>query len=159
MVRAHRGGGFQARPRGAFARNPSHRGLVSVAQDGGDRPDRNAPPTGGQGDSFDRRLRDLDKRLDAKAARAGTARQADAADRSGWATALKLSTEFVSAVLVGAALGFGLDWLLGTRPWGMIVLLLLGFAAGVVNVMRASGRMASARASAARHKSDRATPS
>jgi len=32
-----------------------------------------------------------------------------------------------------------LDWALGISPWGMIVFLLLGFAAGVLNVMRAAG--------------------
>jgi ATP synthase protein I len=32
-----------------------------------------------------------------------------------------------------------LDRLIGTSPFGLIVFLLLGFAAGVVNVMRAAG--------------------
>ncbi len=53
------------------------------------------------------------------------------------------STELVAGVLVGAALGWLADRLLGTSPWGMIVLLLLGFAAGVLNVMRAAGVMPS----------------
>jgi ATP synthase protein I len=39
--------------------------------------------------------------------------------------------------LVGAAIGWALDKLLGITPWGLIVFLLLGFAAGVVNVVRA----------------------
>ena len=51
----------------------------------------------------------------------------------------QLSTELVTAVLVGAAVGWLIDRLLGTSPWGMIVFLLLGFAAGVLNVMRAAG--------------------
>ena len=42
-------------------------------------------------------------------------------------------------MLVGAGLGWLLDRWLGISPWGMIVFLLLGFAAGVLNVMRAAG--------------------
>jgi ATP synthase protein I len=45
----------------------------------------------------------------------------------------------VAGVLVGAAIGWALDRLLGTSPLGLIVFLLLGFVAGVVNVMRAAG--------------------
>ena len=40
---------------------------------------------------------------------------------------------------MGAGLGWVLDRWLGISPWGMIVFLLLGFAAGVLNVMRAAG--------------------
>ncbi|GJE03702.1 AtpZ/AtpI family protein [Methylobacterium isbiliense] len=53
--------------------------------------------------------------------------------------AMRLSTEFVAGVLAGGLLGWGCDQLLGTKPWGLIVLLVLGFAAGVYNVMRVSG--------------------
>lgn len=60
---------------------------------------------------------------------------------AGMALAFRLGAEFVSGVLVGAALGWGLDYAFGTAPWGMIVLLLLGFGAGVVNMMRAAGEM------------------
>ncbi|MEL6504022.1 MAG: AtpZ/AtpI family protein [Pseudomonadota bacterium] len=56
--------------------------------------------------------------------------------------ALKLSSEFIAGVVVGGALGFGFDSLLGTSPWGLIVFLLLGFAAAVLNVMRAAGFVA-----------------
>ena len=41
--------------------------------------------------------------------------------------------------MVGAFIGWALDKWLGISPWGMIVFLLLGFAAGVINVMRAAG--------------------
>lgn len=57
----------------------------------------------------------------------------------GYALAVKLSSEFIAGVLVGAALGYLLDRLAGTTPWGMIVFLLLGFCAGVLNVMRSTG--------------------
>jgi ATP synthase protein I len=58
---------------------------------------------------------------------------------SALARGLQLSTELVAAVLVGAAIGWLIDRWLGISPWGMIVFLLLGFAAGVLNVMRAAG--------------------
>jgi ATP synthase protein I len=54
--------------------------------------------------------------------------------------ALRLSTEFTAGVLAGGLLGYLFDRLLGTKPWGLIVLLLLGFVTGIYNVMRASGR-------------------
>jgi ATP synthase protein I len=60
-------------------------------------------------------------------------------DPSAIARGFRLSTELVAGVLVGAFIGWALDRLLGISPWGMIVFLLLGFAAGVVNVMRAAG--------------------
>jgi ATP synthase protein I len=56
---------------------------------------------------------------------------------SGLARGLRLSTELVAGVLVGAGIGWGLDRWLGISPWGLIVFLLLGFAAGVRNVVRA----------------------
>ena len=56
-----------------------------------------------------------------------------------FARGFRLSTELVAGVLVGAAIGWALDRWLGISPWGLIVFLLLGFAAGVVNVMRAAG--------------------
>jgi ATP synthase protein I len=61
------------------------------------------------------------------------------ADSSAIARGFRLSTELVAGVLVGAAIGWVLDRWLGISPWGMIVFLLLGFAAGVLNVMRAAG--------------------
>ena len=60
-------------------------------------------------------------------------------DPSAIARGFRLSTELVAGVLLGAGLGWLLDWWLGISPWGMIVFLLLGFAAGVLNVMRAAG--------------------
>jgi ATP synthase protein I len=61
------------------------------------------------------------------------------ADSSAMARGFRLSTELVGGVLLGAALGWLLDRWLGTSPWGLIVLVLLGFAGGVLNVMRAAG--------------------
>jgi ATP synthase protein I len=61
------------------------------------------------------------------------------ADASAFARGFRLSTELVAGVLVGAGLGWLIDRWLGISPWGLIVFLMLGFAAGVLNVMRAAG--------------------
>ncbi len=66
-------------------------------------------------------------------------RPRQASDMSGFARGFRLSSELVAGVLVGAAIGWLLDRWLGISPWGLIVFLLLGFAAGVLNVMRAAG--------------------
>lgn len=50
-----------------------------------------------------------------------------------------LSTEFVAGVIAGGVLGWIVDRVFGTKPWGMIVLLMLGFLAGIYNVLRVSG--------------------
>jgi ATP synthase protein I len=65
--------------------------------------------------------------------------QRPSADPSAIARGFRLSTELVAGVLLGAGIGYLIDWGLGISPWGMIVFLLLGFAAGVLNVMRAAG--------------------
>jgi ATP synthase protein I len=88
------------------------------------------------------RLRNLGSRLGStqlgrKTEQNSTARPV--ADPSAMARGFRLSTELVAGVLVGAMLGWLLDRWLGISPWGMIVFLLLGFAAGVMNVMRAAG--------------------
>ena len=45
----------------------------------------------------------------------------------------------MAAVIAGAGLGWLIDRWLGISPWGMMVFLLLGFAVGVFNAMRAAG--------------------
>src|SRR3954471_18410825 len=87
------------------------------------------------------RLQSLGQRL---AHKEGASRQTEAgpsskSDPSAIARGFRLSTELVAGVLVGAFIGWALDKWLGSSPWGMIVFLLLGFAAGVINVMRAAG--------------------
>lgn len=63
---------------------------------------------------------------------------------AGFAQATKIASEFVAGVIVGAGIGWGIDKVAGTSPWALIVFLLLGFAAGVLNVLRAEGKVADA---------------
>jgi ATP synthase protein I len=92
------------------------------------------------------RLRRLGERLGKIQASRPPERSPDApspADHSAMARGFRLSTELVGGVLLGAALGWLVDRWLGSSPWGLIVLVLLGFAAGVLNVMRAAGVVSS----------------
>ncbi|MBB3592313.1 ATP synthase protein I [Rhizobium sp. BK529] len=95
-------------------------------------------------ESLEQRRRQLEAELASKRVddRKEEAREANAEQsRKGYAQAMKLSSEFISAIIVGAVLGYLLDRFVGTAPWGLIVLLLLGFCAGVLNVLRAAGRV------------------
>ncbi|MGU3496584.1 AtpZ/AtpI family protein [Xanthobacteraceae bacterium A53D] len=67
--------------------------------------------------------------------------QGDTSTASGMTLAFRLGAEFVSGVLVGSVLGWALDWTLGIAPWGIIILTLVGFGAGVLNMMRAAGQL------------------
>jgi ATP synthase protein I len=62
-----------------------------------------------------------------------------AARASAMALGFRLSSELIAGVVVGALIGWGIDHLLSTKPWGLIVMVLLGFTAGVVNVVRSAG--------------------
>jgi ATP synthase protein I len=68
-------------------------------------------------------------------------RQPVAGDRSvlqqGLGLGVRIGIELVVAVVVATGLGWAIDRLFGTRPWGMIVLFFLGVAAGMLNVYRA----------------------
>ena len=54
--------------------------------------------------------------------------------------AFRVGVELISAVAVGTVIGWSVDYWLETQPWFMLAFILLGGAAGVVNVYRiASG--------------------
>ncbi len=50
---------------------------------------------------------------------------------------MRLGTEFIAGAGVGGGLGLALDHWLQTGPWFLVIGFLLGFAAGVLNMMRA----------------------
>lgn len=90
------------------------------------------------------RLRGLGSELDkVRAERRADEKMSKVPDRTssaaGMTLAFRLGSEFVAGVLVGAGLGWVIDHFLGIAPWGMIVFMLLGFGAGIANMMRAAG--------------------
>jgi ATP synthase protein I len=134
MVRAALGGGTVA----VFAGTAAE--VESMADDARERGNHERPPTDEA--ALSARLKRLNERLGQLRFHHPseiTPGQRAAGEVSAIARGFRLSTELVAGVLVGAALGWLIDRWLGISPWGMIVLLLLGFAAGVLNVMRAAG--------------------
>ena len=50
--------------------------------------------------------------------------------------AFRVAIELVSALMVGLGIGWVLDSVLDTRPWLMLIFLVFGGAAGILNVYR-----------------------
>ena len=62
-------------------------------------------------------------------------------DAASLGKALKISTELVAAVMVGATLGFILDSWFDTKPWLTISFFFMGVAAGILNVVKSAKNM------------------
>jgi ATP synthase protein I len=89
--------------------------------------------------SLDHRLSEIRDSRRSKTDQSGTESGDSAARASAMALGFRLSSELIAGVAVGAATGWGFDRLLSTSPFGFIVLTLLGFVAGVFNVVRSAG--------------------
>jgi len=55
--------------------------------------------------------------------------------------ALRYSSEFVASVLVGVGLGLLIDHFAKSSPWGLLVMMGFGMAAGLRNLMRAARQL------------------
>ena len=118
----------------AAGKDPDKSGSVGGAPGAGQRP---------TSDELESRRRSLEAQLASRGAVVKPSSQDKGTEpASGVAQAMKLSSEFIAGVLVGAGLGWLADRFLGTSPWGIIILLLLGFCAGTLNIMRSTGRVA-----------------
>ncbi|WP_052046096.1 AtpZ/AtpI family protein [Candidatus Paracaedibacter symbiosus] len=50
--------------------------------------------------------------------------------------AYRVGIEFVSGIFVGVLLGYVIDHYFSTKPWGLIIFILLGAGAGFRNIFR-----------------------
>ena len=101
-------------------------------------------PTDANFGDISARLQNLDSRLAAEnkqvaGAEKSTTRYKGVTDYS---TGARLASEFVGGVLVGALVGYGLDYVFHTLPLFLIIFLLAGFVAGIVNMSRSANRTA-----------------
>ncbi|WP_152044953.1 AtpZ/AtpI family protein [Aureimonas psammosilenae] len=90
-----------------------------------------------QGDDLERRIAESRSRLPGNRPEANPTQ-----GMRGAAEGFKIASEFVAGILVGVAIGYGIDQFFGTTPFGLIVFLMIGFAAGVRNVIRATTKPA-----------------
>ena len=86
------------------------------------------------GEDLQKRIAKAQAELDAKN------RPKDVASGNGAGRGLRMGSDFVASVLVGALLGWGIDWVFGVSPWGLIVCLLLGFATGVRLIIKVASQ-------------------
>lgn len=83
---------------------------------------------------------DLAKRIrkaqEERAAASAAKQPSRQGDVSTLARGLRIGAEFVAAILVGSGIGYLIDMFAGTTPWGLLIMFMLGFAAGILNVTR-----------------------
>lgn len=94
---------------------------------------------------------DIKKRLDTLGGKLGQVKRPESSNGGGgkddgsrgkaMGMAFRVATDLVAGVFVGGAIGYFLDQWLGTAPILLIVFLLLGIAAGLLNSVRAAQRM------------------
>ena len=83
-------------------------------------------------------LEDFEKRLRASRQSIEDRDRREFSKGSAYGFGFRLVTDLVVGVLSGLGLGWLLDYLLGTSPWFLLILLPLGMAAGILNVIRAA---------------------
>jgi ATP synthase protein I len=88
-------------------------------------------------DDLDDRIRAAREREDGQTGHGPGRRETS----TGIGVGMRLTVEFVAGVAVGVGVGYALDAFLGTKPWLMVLFLLLGGAAGVMNAYRAAKGM------------------
>lgn len=102
----------------------------------GDGPDGQEPsqkPRGSETSELAQRIR---KAQEARQAAHGGQQASRQGDMSTLARGLRIGTEFVAAILVGSGIGYLIDQIAGTTPWALLIMFMLGFAAGILNVTR-----------------------
>ena len=93
-------------------------------------------------EAFKRRASDLDERIDAARGKPREERGGRAgANTRAMSYGFRMVADFVAAIIVGGLIGYFADYWLGTKPWLLMLFLVLGFVAGVRNTMRTYQRM------------------
>ncbi len=91
---------------------------------------------GDDGPSFEERLKAARRRQGLDTPPRSPGMETGGLGQSPWGIGLRVGIELVSALVVAVAIGYGLSLLFGARPIFLAVFVLLGGAAGVLNVWR-----------------------
>jgi ATP synthase protein I len=95
--------------------------------------------------AFEKRAAKIGDKLSAAKGRHPTSQQSGGTAGSdkgaAMSRALRVSTDLIGGISIGALIGLGLDRLFGNeKPWFFIVFFLLGACAGILNVVRAASK-------------------
>jgi len=85
--------------------------------------------------------RDDDLKIRLKIAKKKIAPGKEPPAQSNLGQAFKMSTELVSAVVVGTIIGFILDTWFDTKPWLIIIFFFVGVVAGITNVIKSAKKI------------------
>jgi len=100
---------------------------------------------------FSERLKALEHRISAAKSSREPAAKGGAQDKFTQSSlAWRMVTELVAGMLLGLAIGYGLDSLFGTRPVFLMLFAILGFVAGVRTMIRTAEEVREKRAEGAR---------
>ncbi len=88
-------------------------------------------------ESFERRLAAAQDNAGLKSPGANSAHRSIAAGSNAVNLAMRLGVELVAAMVIAVGIGWGLDRLFHTKPWLMVLMVPVGMAAGLRNLIRA----------------------
>ena len=86
-------------------------------------------------DQFDAKLKAARDRIEG---REGPGSKKGASNDTLLAVGYRMSIELVVGICVGLGLGWLIDKQMGTKPWFMLILMFVGLAAAILNVVRMS---------------------
>jgi ATP synthase protein I len=89
--------------------------------------------------SFEQRLAAARDKAGLGQSKSGSTHRSVGAGQKAVNLAMRLGVELVAAMVIAVAIGWGLDKLFHTSPWLMIVMVPVGMAAGLRNLLRAGG--------------------
>jgi ATP synthase protein I len=110
------------------------------------------PSDGPARDDFQARLAAARERRDGGR---DTASAAAARNTGQLGLGFRVAVDLLAGVAVGTGMGLALDRWLGTSPWFLLVFLILGFAAGMTNMLRSVRANDAARARVAAERRER----
>ena len=84
----------------------------------------------------DQKLKDLQAQIDALRDKTQPKEVERTDDAKAMSLGMRVGTELVGTILVSGAIGYGLDRWLGTSPWILVVMLVLGMIAAFYSIYK-----------------------